>query len=152
MRRAFATVISASAAPYGYTLTIWSTGALLLHYRRSPTVAEIFLFMAGAIAAFAWLSLLGQPMIEEADQLRSPGVRTRAGSFDLFAVGLAAGAGALIAMVPSWSAWPLAAFGATGTYLLATSAQFAAAQHRDNSQSPRSGAAGQRRAINDETR
>lgn len=131
MRRAFATVISTSAAPYGYTLTIWSTGALLLHYRHSPSVAEIFLFIAGAIGAFAWLSLLGQPTIEKADPLRSAGVRALAGSFDLFAVGLAAGAGALLAMVPGWSAWPLAGFGATGVYLLAASAQLAAAHHRD---------------------
>jgi hypothetical protein len=128
MRKAFATIISASAAPYGYTLTIWSTGALLIHYRQAPTVAEIFMVIAGAIGAFAGLWLLGRPTVEQAGQLRSAEVRARAGSFDLFAVGLAAGAGALIAMVPGWSAWPLAAFGVTGTYLLAASCQLAVAK------------------------
>jgi len=131
MRRAFATILSASAAPYGYTLTIWSSGALLMHYRRAPTVAEIFLFIAGAIAAFAGVWLFGRTAIEQAGQLPQGTVRGRAGSLDLFAVGLAAAAGCLIAMIPGWTAWPLAAFGATAVYLLAMSAQLAMAQRRE---------------------
>jgi hypothetical protein len=131
MRRAFATIVSASAAPYGYTLTIWSSGALLMHYRGAPTVAEIFLFIAGAIAAFAGMWLVGRTAIEQAGQLPQGTVRGRAGSLDLFSVGLAAAAGCLIAMIPGWTAWPLAAFGATAVYLLAASAQLALAQRRE---------------------
>jgi hypothetical protein len=41
LRRAFATTVSASAAPYGYTLTVWSSGALLIHFRGSPAVGRV---------------------------------------------------------------------------------------------------------------
>ena len=54
----FATVITATAIPYGYTVALWCSGALLIHSRGNPSVAEIFLFAAGAVAAFG---LLAQP-------------------------------------------------------------------------------------------
>jgi hypothetical protein len=66
LRRAFATTVSASAAPYGYTLTVWSSGALLIHFRRAPTVWEVFLFLTGAVIAFATLWLIGRDAIEHA--------------------------------------------------------------------------------------
>jgi hypothetical protein len=67
LRRAFATMVSSSAAPYGYTLTVWSSGALLIHFRHAPTVWEVFLFLFGAVVAFAALWLFGRGPIEESD-------------------------------------------------------------------------------------
>lgn len=128
LRRAFATMVSASAAPYGYTITVWSTGAMLIHFRHLPSVWEIFLFMAGAVAAFATLWLAGRGAIEQSRPLPQGAARALAGALDAFAVGLAVGAAALIAMIPSWVAWPLAAFGATGVYIVAASVQLALAE------------------------
>jgi hypothetical protein len=52
LRSAFETLLGSSATPYGYTLTIWSSGAIARHFRGSPNVGEVFLFMAGALLAF----------------------------------------------------------------------------------------------------
>jgi uncharacterized membrane protein len=129
--RAFATIVSASAAPYGYTLTIWSCGAVLIHARRAPSVGEVFLFLSGAVAAFALLWGLGRRAITQVELVPQGSVRARFGALDLFAVGSAVGAAALIAMIPSWVAWPSASFGATFLYLIAGSLQLAAAESRD---------------------
>jgi uncharacterized membrane protein len=121
-------MVSASAAPYGYTITVWSTGALLIHFRHPPKVWEVFLFVAGAVGAFASLWLIGRGAIEEARPLGQGAARALAGVLDVFAISLAVGAAALIAMIPSWVAWPLAAFGATVLYMVAGSVQLALAE------------------------
>lgn len=125
LRRSFATMLAASAAPYGYTLTVWSAGALLIHFRHLPGVWEIFLFLAGAIGAFVALSLVGRDTIEQARTLDRGRTRVLAGVLDIFGVGAAAGAAALLAMIPGWTAWPLASFVATVVYMLAASVQLA---------------------------
>ena len=51
-------MVSASAAPYGYTITVWSSGAVLIHFRHLSTVWESFLFVASAVGAFAVLWLV----------------------------------------------------------------------------------------------
>src|SRR5205823_11808788 len=51
-RAALATVVAASAVPYGYTLAIWGSGAVLLRSLGARTVAEAFIFAAGASAGF----------------------------------------------------------------------------------------------------
>jgi hypothetical protein len=131
VRRAFATMVSSSAAPYGYTLTVWSTGALLMHFRHAPSVWEVFLFLAGAVVAFAALWLLGRGPIERAAPVSQQSARALAGALDLFAVGAAVGVGALLSMIPSWVAWPLTSLGATALYLLAASIQLALAERRE---------------------
>jgi hypothetical protein len=45
-------VVSSSASAYGYTLTIWSTGAMLFHFYRPPSSPKVFLFLGGAVLAF----------------------------------------------------------------------------------------------------
>ncbi len=123
-------MVSASAAPYGYTLTVWCTGALLVHFRHPPAVWEVFLFVTGAVLAFALLWMVGRPAIEHSRPLPQGAARARAGTLDIFAVGLAAGAASLIAMIPAWVAWPLAAFGATSVYMVIASVQLAIAGTR----------------------
>jgi hypothetical protein len=39
-------IASASATPYGYTVSLWSSGALLIHFRGTPNVGDIYLFAA----------------------------------------------------------------------------------------------------------
>lgn len=131
LRRAFATMVSASAAPYGYTVTVWSSGALLIHYHHAPAVWEIFLLAAGAVSAFASLWLLGRGAIERAEPFSQGAARALAGALDVFAAGLAIGAAALIAMIPGWIAWPLASYAATTLYLVVASVQLAVAERRE---------------------
>jgi hypothetical protein len=131
MRRAFATMVSSSAAPYGYTLTVWSSGALLMHFRHAPAVWEVFLFLAGAVIAFAGLWLFGRGPIEQSDPVSRQSARALAGALDLFAVGAAVGAAALLSMIPSWVAWPLTSLGATALYMIAASIQLAVAERRE---------------------
>ena len=50
-RSAVRTTVAASAAPYGYTLTIWTSGAVLSHARGIPSTGAALLFLVGAVAA-----------------------------------------------------------------------------------------------------
>ena len=52
---ALGTVVLASAAPYGFTVSLWSSGALLIHFRGNPNVGDVFL----AKVATNRLSLVG---------------------------------------------------------------------------------------------
>lgn len=122
-RRAFATTVSASAAPYGYTISIWSTGAMLIHFRGDPNVWQIFLFAAGAIAGYAILGALARVILRGAKPLRSEPAKVEAGMFDWIAVGVSVGAAALIAQIPGWVAWPLASGVVTLLYITAVSLQ-----------------------------
>lgn len=57
--RALAEVVSNAGIPYGYTLTVWGTGALCVARLGLPSAGEVFLFAAGgsiAYAALAWVS------------------------------------------------------------------------------------------------
>ena len=131
LRRAFATMVSSSAAPYGYTLTVWSSGALLIHFRHAPTVWEVFLFLFGAVVAFAALWLFCRGPIEASDPVSQQSARALAGALDLFAVGAAVGTAALLSMIPSWVAWPLTSLGATTIYMAGASIQLAVAERRE---------------------
>lgn len=136
-RRAFGTTISASAAPYGYTVSIWSTGALLIHFRGNPNVWEIFLFALGAVAGYALLGRLGTIIMRRSPPLRSQSLKVEAGMFDWLAVGLSAGAAALLDQIPTWTVWPLSSALVTIIYITATSVQLhlAAARRSRNDES-----------------
>ena len=124
-RAGFLTVIAASAAPYGYTLAVWSSGAVLLVSRGKPTVGDVFLFIAGGLAAFGILGALIQGELARRETRDRRRDRVLAGAFDWISVGGAVGAAALIAEIPSWVAWPLAAFTATIVYFTAFGLQLA---------------------------
>lgn len=123
-RRALATVVRRSALPYGYTLTIWASGAVLEHAHGTPDVAEIFLFMLGAVAGFILVGIASRternPPVEP-----QRGDLVRTGFIQAAAVGLALGAAALLATVDGLAAWALASLGATAVYLSAAGAELA---------------------------
>jgi hypothetical protein len=98
---------------------------MLLVSRGEPSVGEVFLFIGGALSAFGILG--GFTVGQLAQQTTSYRGRERvlAGVFDWTSVGGAVGAAALIAQIPSWVAWPLAAFVATAIYFLAFGLQLA---------------------------
>jgi hypothetical protein len=113
-------VLQGGALPYGYTITIWSTGAVLTGKHGSPGVGFVFLFAVGAIAGFAAVALIGamsrsEPLEPAPRDLLVTGVTHVA------AVGASIGATALIADMRNRVAWPLAAFAATAIYLAVAS-------------------------------
>jgi hypothetical protein len=126
------TAVATSAAPYGYTLTIWTSGAVVTHARGIPSALDALLLLVGAVLGFAVVGAAahGSP----AHVLRAPrdyGVRLW-GGFHLPSVGLAIGGAALIAAtVDGVLAWPLVGFVATSVYLVVIAAQFAIAEARD---------------------
>ena len=133
-RSALRAAVAASAAPYGYTLTIWTSGAVLSHARGIPSAADALLFLVGAVVAYALvggLTLGGVPKRLAPEPAHS----VIWGSLHLFSVGLAIGAATLDAhLVRSPAAWPLGGFLATTLYLIASAGQlaFAYAARRGN--------------------
>jgi hypothetical protein len=124
LRAALGTTITASAAPYGYTLTIWSSGAILIRSHGSPTVGDVFIFIAGALLGFGLLGALAHGAVARKESQRRQ-ERVLAAALDWVAVGAAAGAVALLAEIPSWVAWLIAPLVATVVYLLAAAVQLA---------------------------
>lgn len=45
----------AESEAYGYTLTIWGAGALLINTYGTPGLSEVFLYIGGALSGFAAL-------------------------------------------------------------------------------------------------
>ena len=79
LRAALGTMVAASAAPYGYTVTIWNSGAVLMHSHRTPNVADVFLFIAGALTGFALMSLVAHGALAHMESLDDAGDRVLAG-------------------------------------------------------------------------
>jgi ribosomal protein S18 acetylase RimI-like enzyme len=123
-RQALAAIVAASAAPYGYTISIWSSGAVLMRSHGTPRVGDVFAFVAGAVIAFALLALLTRGAVAEPATDRAPD-RVLAGTMHLLAAGAAVGAAALLAELGGWEAWPLGSFAATAIYLLGAGAELA---------------------------
>jgi predicted Zn-dependent protease with MMP-like domain len=135
-RGALARTLGASALPYGYTLTIWSSGAMLMHYRGAPAVWEILLFVAGAIVAFGLLGAIGRPRASPKAPPGGPSERVEAGVLHWLALGVALGGAILIAQVRSWIAWPLGSFAATCLFLLLASVELAFASKIESGSGP----------------
>jgi hypothetical protein len=89
--------VATSAAPYGYTLTIWTSGAVVTHARGIPTAADALLFLAGAVLGFAAVGAASHGSATRV--LRAPEEPTVRlwGGFHLPSVGLAIGGAALVA-------------------------------------------------------
>jgi hypothetical protein len=117
--------VAASAAPYGYTLTIWTSGAITTHSEGLPTTVEALLFLAGAVVGFG---LIGAIAHGGATRVFRPTGATNVrlwGGFHLPSVGLAiAGSSVVGALFNGAVTWLLVGFFATSIYLLVIAAQF----------------------------
>jgi hypothetical protein len=129
-RQGLQTAIGASAGPYGYTLSIWTSGAVLIHQDGLPSAGEALLFAVGNVFAFALLGAVAfrHGRLEEEGTPRHP---VAWGSFHFVPIGVAIGAATLIAhLVDGAAAWPLAGLAVTGIYLSLVGAQIAAFSRR----------------------
>ena len=125
LRAALGTVVSGSAAPYGYTISLWSSGALLIHFHGAPDVGDVFLFAAGALVGFALVGALAHGALRDTEPLPPGRSHVVAGTLHWFSVGVAIGSVSLVAEVPSEVAWSLGSLMATALYLLGASLQLA---------------------------
>lgn len=116
-------VVARSAAPYGYTLTIWTAGAVTTHERGIPSAAQAIMMLAGAVLGFALVGRLAYGGMRRVVDPPNRAVRLW-GSFHLPSVALSTGFATLIAKTVHHSiAWPLVGLTATLTYLLALALQ-----------------------------
>jgi hypothetical protein len=112
------------ALPYGYTLTVWCSGELVRHEHPQPTVADIVLFVAGAVFAYGALRLSAG----ETDAASSGAGRhhlLRAGVVHLSAIAAAVSAAYGLGHLPALWAWPLTALGGTTAYLVIVAVELA---------------------------
>jgi hypothetical protein len=120
-------VTRAAAIPYGYTVTVWCSGAALLHRHGTPAPAEAFLFLFGAVAAYTVVSAPAASLAAEPLE-PSPGQQLATGTANLIAAAAAIGAAAAVAQLHGDAAWPLASFCATALFLLLTAGFLALAE------------------------
>ena len=121
-------VLGSSASAYGYTLTIWSSGAMLSHFYGSPSPPKVFSFLGGAVLAFALIGALAFGGVTKRFGGGSGHVELW-GSFHLFSGGLAVGAAWLVGtFASSFLGWPLGAFVATAVYLSVVGAENTASE------------------------
>src|SRR4051794_24715705 len=111
MRRTLDQVLARTAIPYGYTLTVWSTGALATHAHGMPTPAAVFGFAAGGVVGFSLLAIIGVPAPESDDT--SQATQLFAGALNVIAIGVALGLADACVRAPESVAWPLASMVAT---------------------------------------
>ena len=117
--------VAASAAPYGYTLTIWTSGAVATHARGVPTAWQALLFLLGAVIGFGLTAAIAYGRPTEIFASRQHGFVRLWGAFHLLSVGLSIAVVALVVeFVDSSVVWLLVGLVATTTYLMAIAAQF----------------------------
>jgi hypothetical protein len=131
-RRHLRAVVAASTAPYGYTLTLWTAGAVATNAEGSvPSTVEALLLLTGAVLGFG---AVGTYAFGGINGLLAPGPRGDVrvwGGMHLPSVG----ASILLVTALTWVVhglllWPLVGFTATATYLLVIGLQFWLATHR----------------------
>ena len=119
------TVVATSAAPYGYTLTIWTSGAVATHARGIPTAWDALLLLVGAVLGFAIVAALAYGHPRELLASREHGSVRLWGGFHLVSVGLAIGAAALVTtVVKDPVVWMIVGLAATVVYLVVIALQF----------------------------
>jgi hypothetical protein len=126
--RGLRAAVSASAAPYGYTLTIWGSGAVLAATTGTPGVADALGFIAAAVVAFVALGTLAFGGVARR-RAPSPSPFSRWQWMDapaiVLPVLLAAGIGEWVEGV---AAWPIGGAAVTVAYMSIAGGQLALAE------------------------
>jgi hypothetical protein len=118
---ALASVTRGSALPYGYTITVWASGAVLSHLRGPPGIGAAFVFVLGAVGAFAAIGL-GTLRTSSAPVEPAPSDLRRTGAVHIAAAGCGLAAATLTGLIPAGLiVWALGSFSATAVYLLVAS-------------------------------
>lgn len=132
--QAIQTGLHGAGLPYGYAITVWSTGAALSGQHGMPSLSAIYLFAVGAVTAYGGLTLLTADTAGEAQtQLTRSPRPLRAGLIHVAAIALAITAAALIAEISGGFVWLLAPLVATLTYLAVSSIEVALVEEKRDS-------------------
>jgi hypothetical protein len=115
-----------SLGPYGYTVTIWTSGGVLIHERGAPSAVEALLFMLGAVVAYASVSVAAYGSFRA--RVADPRPSAIWAGFHVAGIGMAIGAATLVGhLVGGTAAWPCGGFAITTSYLLVLAIQLALA-------------------------
>lgn len=74
MRDAIGRVVSILSIPYGFTVTLWCSGALAVVRFGRPGPVEVLLFATGAASAFIALAIFGWRLVASEVPMRVPSV------------------------------------------------------------------------------
>ena len=130
-------VVAASAAPYGYTRTLWTAGAVTSHAQGLPSALDALLLLAGAVTGFAAVGAFGYGGINGVLAPRMRGEIRVWGGLHLPSVGSSILLVSVVTQVAhGHPAWLLVGFTATSTYLLVIGLQFWLATHRGHLPEP----------------
>lgn len=122
--------VGTSAAPYGFTLAVWSTGAITASFRSTPGPPQVLVFIFGAVLAFAFIGTLAYGGVRGYSGGERHSVELW-GNFHIPAVGLAVAVATLVGYTVSNDlAWLLAPFLSIGVYLLALGIEFTVAEEK----------------------
>lgn len=123
-RHALAAAAAQAAIAYGYTLTIWSTGAVLMDIDGKPRIADAFLFIAGAVIAFLMVALIATHGLGDFESTGSRKGTLVTGSLHVVSAGVAVGCSTIVGEILSGDkVWPFASFAATLAYLVLAGTQ-----------------------------
>jgi len=108
--------VRGAGLPYGYTVTMWCSGQVLIHFEGTPGLALVGLFAAGALAGYALLQLTLAPGAEaDGQDLGASANWARGGCIQVAAVpGTVAAVAAAGALLRPGGSWP---FGGAATVL-----------------------------------
>jgi hypothetical protein len=128
--RSLRAAVGSSAAPYGFTLAVWTTGAVIIDSQGLPSAINALSFAAGSVLAFAFIGFMAFGDFTGDNGEKRPKTSLW-GNFHFLSVGLAIGAAVLVtSLVHTDLVWLLATFASTACYLLALGAEFTAAEGR----------------------
>lgn len=118
--------VDRAGVPYGYTVTIWTSGQVLIISRGTPPALLLPAFAGGAAVGYLLLSALVGRSGDGREPVARGGLRVaRAITAQVAAIMAAIGAVALVGQAPAGLAWPAGGFAATIVYLCGTAAAFA---------------------------
>ncbi len=119
VRHAMSAAAAQAAIAYGYTLTVWSTGAVLMKIDGQPRIGDVFLFIGGAVAAFLAVELMATRGFDDFERAQSPRGTLMIGSLQFVSAGVAVGCATLVGEILNGDeVWPLASFAATFAYFM----------------------------------
>lgn len=130
LMRGLTASIRGNSNAYGYSIVATADFAVLSKLTSSSTLTDIFLFIAGAVLAFAMIEAIGTRMFTRSlpdEPSRVVALGSAIGIISISAaVGVAVGVGKLL---PPLAAWPVGAFASSVIYLLVVAVEMALAEH-----------------------
>lgn len=123
-RRHLRQAVAASAGPYGYTLTLWTGGAVTSHAHGIPGAPDALLLLLGAVGAFALVAAFAYSGIRRPLAEGGLGPAQLWAGFHILSVGSSVLAvWAIAALISGHLVWLVTGFAATAIFLLGAGLQ-----------------------------